>query len=113
MKALTDSSLQNSLKTLFDAGYLDFNENKVMIETNPGMCIGDIMACIDISKQENGLNLENVKAESSDDAIDFGDNEEEEEEEDLMNKNYNRVMQVREKREKIEKECEQALAEFM
>ena len=84
-----------------------------MIETNPGMSIEDIMACIDESKQENGLNLENVKAESSDDAIDFGDKEEEEEEEDLMNKNYNRVMQVREKREKIEKECEQALAEFM
>ena len=77
MKALTDSSLQNSLKTLFDAGYLDFNENKLMIETNPGMSTEDIMACIDESKQENGLNLENVKAESSDDAIDFGDKQSE------------------------------------
>ena len=77
MKALTDSSLQNSLKALFDAGYLDFNENKVMIETNPGMSTEDIMACIDESKQENGLNLENVKAESSDDAIDFGDKQSE------------------------------------
>ena len=37
----------------------------------------DIMACIDESKQENGLNLENVKAESSDDAIDFGDKQSE------------------------------------
>ena len=74
---MTDSSLQNSLKALFDAGYLDFNENKLMIETNPGMSTEDIMACIDESKQENGLNLENVKAESSDDAIDFGDKQSE------------------------------------
>ena len=48
-----------------------------MIETNPGMSIEDIMACIDESKQENGLNLVNVKSESSDDAIDFSDKEEE------------------------------------
>ena len=99
MKALTDSSLQNSLKTLFDAGYLDFNENKVMIETNPGMSIEDIMACIDESKQENGLNLENVKAESSDDAIDFGDKEEEE---DIQAENYEKMMKRREFMEKRE-----------
>ena len=51
-----------------------------MIETNPGMSTEDIMACIDESKQENGLNLENVKAESSDDAIDFGDKQSDDEE---------------------------------
>ena len=93
MKALTDSGLQSGLKTLFDAGYLDFNENKVMIETNPGMTIEDIMACIDESKQENGLDLENVKAESSDDDIDFGGNDSEE---DQQSKNYTAIMRRRE-----------------
>ena len=65
------------MKTLFDAGYLDFDENKVMIETNPGMTIEDIMACIDESKQENGLDLENVSAESGEEAVDISNDEEE------------------------------------
>ena len=70
-----------------------------MIETNPGMSIEDIMACIDESKQENGLNLENVKSESSDDAIDFGDKEEEE---DIQAENYEKMMKRREFMEKRE-----------
>ena len=70
-----------------------------MIETNPGMSIEDIMACIDESKKENGLNLENVKSESSDDAIDFGDKEEEE---DIQAENYEKMMKRREFMEKFE-----------
>ena len=48
-----------------------------MIETNPGMTIEDIMACIDESKQENGLDLENVSAESGEEAVDISNDEEE------------------------------------
>ena len=48
-----------------------------MIETNPGMTIEDIMACIDESKQENGLDLENVSAESGEEAVDIANDEEE------------------------------------
>ena len=54
------------METLFKAGYSDFAENKVMIESNPGMTIEDIMACIAEANQANGLDLENVQANSSD-----------------------------------------------
>lgn len=65
----TDSSLKTSLRSLYDAGYVDFDENKIMIESNPGMSMEDIMACIDESKREyEGTNLEDLDGEESSDA---------------------------------------------
>ena len=66
VKNLSDSSLKSDMKALFKAGYKDFAENKIMIESNPGMTIEDIMACIDEANEANGLDLENVQANTSD-----------------------------------------------
>ena len=46
LEELTDETLQTNLKSLYDAGYVDFDENKIMIESNPEMSLEDIMACI-------------------------------------------------------------------
>ena len=54
------------MEALFKAGYKDFAENKLMIESNPEMTLQDIMACIDEANQLTGLDLENVQANSSD-----------------------------------------------
>ena len=48
------------MKALLKAGYKNFDENKVMIESNPAMTIEDIMACIDEANQGQGLDLENI-----------------------------------------------------
>ena len=66
VKNLSDSSLKSGMKALFKAGYKDFDENKIMIESNPGMTIEDIMACIDEANEANSLDLENVQANTSD-----------------------------------------------
>ena len=59
---LTDEELKTGLRTLYDAGYVDFDENKIMIESNPGMSMDDIMACIDESKREyDTTNLEDLE----------------------------------------------------
>ena len=54
------------MKALLKAGYKNFDENKVMIESNPSMTIEDIMACIDEANQGQGLDLENIQTNSSD-----------------------------------------------
>lgn len=66
---LTDENLKTSLQSLYDAGYVDFDENKIMIESNPGMSLEDIMACIDESKREyDTTNLEDLDNDQSSDA---------------------------------------------
>ena len=37
-----DANLKTSLRSLYDAGYVDFEENKIMIESNPGLSMEDI-----------------------------------------------------------------------
>ena len=69
---MTDATLKTNLQTLYDSGYVDFEENKIMIESNPAMSMVDIMACIDESKREEGTNLEDVEAEESSDAAGDG-----------------------------------------
>ena len=69
---MTDATLKTNLQTLYDAGYVDFEENKIMIESNPAMSMNDIMACIDESKREEGTNLEDLEAEESSDAAGDG-----------------------------------------
>ena len=49
---VAEENLKTSLKLLYEAGYVDFYENKIMVESNPGMSIDDIIACIDESKRE-------------------------------------------------------------
>lgn len=66
VKKLSDSNLQRDMKALLKAGYKNFDENKVMIESNPAMTIEDIMACIDEANQGQGLDLENIQTNSSD-----------------------------------------------
>ena len=66
VKKLSDSNLKRDMKALLKAGYKNFDENKVMIESNPAMTIEDIMACIDEANQGQGLDLENIQTNSSD-----------------------------------------------
>lgn len=69
LEEVIDANLKTSLKSLHDAGYVDFEENKIMIESNPGMSMEDIMACIDESKKEyDATNLEDLEGEQSSDA---------------------------------------------
>ena len=69
---MTDATLKANLQTLYDSGYVDFEENKIMIESNPAMKMDDIMACIDESKREEGTNLEDLEGEESSDAAGDG-----------------------------------------
>ena len=69
---MTDATLKTNLQALYDAGYIDFEENKIMIESNPAMSLDDIMACIDESKREEGTNLEDLEGEQSSDAAGEG-----------------------------------------
>ena len=69
MKDESDDAMKTSLQALYDAGYIDFEENKIMIESNPAMSLDDIMACIDESKKEDeGTKIVDLddEAESSD-----------------------------------------------
>ena len=50
---VADKDLKTTLQDLYEAGYIDFEENKIMIESNPDMTIDDIMACIDESKKDD------------------------------------------------------------
>ena len=69
LEDLSDEELKTDLRTLYDAGYVDFDENKIMIESNPGMNMEDIMACIDESKREyDTTNLEDLDNGQSSDA---------------------------------------------
>ena len=52
-----EQSLKTVLQDLYDAGYVDFEENKIMIEANPEMSVDDIMACIDESKKDEETRL--------------------------------------------------------
>ena len=72
MGLITDATLKENLQALYDAGYIDFEENKIMIESNPAMSLDDIMACIDESKREEGTNLEDLSGEQSSDAAGEG-----------------------------------------
>ena len=65
---VTDDSLKTGLESLFDAGYIDFDENKIMIENNPEMCLDDIMACIDESKKDEENKLVDFEEAESEDA---------------------------------------------
>ena len=65
---MTDETLKTSLKSLYDSGYMDFDENKIMIESNPEMSLEDVMACIDESNKDEGTNLEDLENEQSDSA---------------------------------------------
>ena len=47
---MNNESLKTGLEFLFHAGYVDFEENKIIIESNPEMTMEDLMACIDVSK---------------------------------------------------------------
>ena len=53
LEEVENKSLKTTLQDLYDAGYLDFEENKIMVEANPEMSIDDIMACIDESKKDD------------------------------------------------------------
>ena len=50
LEEITDETLKTSLEFLYHAGYVDFEENKIIIESNPEMSMDDLMACIDASK---------------------------------------------------------------
>ena len=68
LKALAEvaeENIKNNLRLLYEAGYVDFYENKIMIESNPGMSIDDIIACIDESKKEEFLAEQLIDLESS------------------------------------------------
>ena len=47
---IEDGTLKTGLEFLYHAGYVDFEENKIIIESNPEMSMDDLMACIDASK---------------------------------------------------------------
>ena len=69
VKDESNEAMKTSLQALYDAGYVDFEENKIMIESNPSMSLDDIMACIDESKKEDeGTKIVDVdeEGESSD-----------------------------------------------
>ena len=73
LKALAEvaeENLKNNLNSLYEAGYVDFYENKIMVESNPGMSIDDIIACIEESKKEEFLveQLNDLDNEQSSDA---------------------------------------------
>ena len=62
---IEEESLKANLKALYDAGYVDFEENKIMIESNPEMSMEDIMVCIDESnKDEKSFKLRKKKLQS-------------------------------------------------
>ena len=68
LEEVTGETLTAGLKSLYDSGYVDFEENKIMIESNPGMSLEDIMICIDESKKDGeGTNLEDLDADQSSD----------------------------------------------
>ena len=68
VEEVKEATLKTSLQALYDAGYVDFEENKIMIESNPGMSMDDIMACIDESKKEyDATNLEDLENDQSSD----------------------------------------------
>ena len=74
LEEVIDSKLKTSLKSLYDAGYVDFDENKIMIESNPGMSLDDIMACIDESKREyEGTELVDLEGEQSSSSVAAGE----------------------------------------
>ena len=52
LEEVENKDLKTSLQDLYDAGYVDFDENKIMIESNPEMSLDDVMACIDESKKD-------------------------------------------------------------
>lgn len=69
LEEVEDETVKTSLQTLYDAGYVDFEENKIMIESNPGMSMDDVMVCIDESKKDDdGTNLEDLSDDKSSDA---------------------------------------------
>ena len=57
LEEVEEQSLKTVLQDLYDAGYVDFEENKIMIEANPEMSVDDIMACIDESKKDEETKL--------------------------------------------------------
>ena len=68
LNSLSDATLKANLKALYDAGYIDFDENRIMLESNPSMSLEDIMACIDESKIEECTNIEDLEDEQSSEA---------------------------------------------
>ena len=53
LEEVTEETIKSSLEQLYEAGYVDFEENKIMIESNPEMELDDIMACLDESKKDD------------------------------------------------------------
>ena len=77
--------MKTSLQSLYDAGYVDFEENKIMIESNPTMSLDDVMACIDESKKEDeGTKIVDLDEEGESSDVAAGDYDEKDIEE--MNK---------------------------
>ena len=66
LEEVENKDLKTSLQDLYDAGYVDFDENKIMIESNPEMSLDDVMACIDESKKDD----------EDDELVDLDDDEE-------------------------------------
>ena len=69
---MSDTTLKANLKALYDAGYIDFDENRIMLESNQSMSLDDIMACIDESKIEECTNIEDLEDERSSEATGEG-----------------------------------------